>query len=44
LGRDWILLPNPVYGPWEDLWHQEDQGTNGQRRARLVQRLKFFRP
>jgi 5'-nucleotidase (lipoprotein e(P4) family) len=21
LGRDWILLPNPVYGPWEDLWH-----------------------
>jgi 5'-nucleotidase (lipoprotein e(P4) family) len=23
LGRDWILLPNPVYGPWEDLWHSE---------------------
>jgi 5'-nucleotidase (lipoprotein e(P4) family) len=21
LGRDWVLLPNPVYGPWEDLWH-----------------------
>lgn len=27
LGRDWVLLPNPVYGPWEDLWHnQTDSG------------------
>jgi acid phosphatase len=31
LGRDWILLPNPVYGPWEDLWHtpSEPKGADG---------------
>ena len=25
LGRDWIMLPNPVYGPWEDLWHTSSE-------------------
>ncbi len=60
LGRDWILLPNPIYGPWEEIWHKESKtdGSSGiltepataavvisrQRHARLVQRLKFFRP
>ncbi|MFZ9680418.1 MAG: HAD family acid phosphatase [Bacteroidia bacterium] len=44
LGRDWILLPNPVYGPWEDLWHQEANAKDRQRLNRLVQRLRFFRP
>lgn len=32
LGRDWILLPNPVYGPWEDLWLKDSypkQSENG---------------
>ena len=48
LGRDWILLPNPVYGPWEDLWHTSSEpsveATSSLRKERLLQRLRFFRP
>jgi predicted secreted acid phosphatase len=48
LGRDWILLPNPVYGPWEDLWHTPSkpsvEATSPLRKEHLLQRLRFFRP
>jgi len=42
LGRDWVLLPNPVYGPWEDMWHSQPESE--QRTVRLARRLRFFRP
>jgi len=41
LGRDWVLLPNPVYGPWEDLWHAEPSPIN--KRPREVQTSVNFK-